>query len=232
MSDFQIIIERVTALTRFTGKGILFNLNYMPDTILGGIVLFALLLQSVPLALLGISLFSLEFVHAGIAAFLSRAIPGLNEAAKDVARCSGHFPGISYERATATLLSEGTLKTLSVSFPSYYIMFFGTLFGYMFAMTQTYEKELEKLPQKRAAVFSGAIVMALLSAMFAIFRIGTGCDTFLSVIVGALFGLLFGFTAEKLIAFLSGRTLTNLMNVPLIRDTAPDGKPIYVCKKE
>lgn len=231
MSDFKILTERVAALTQFAAKGVLFNLNYMPDTILGGIVLFALILQSGPLAILGISLFSLEFVHAGVASFLLKAIPGLNEASKDVARCSGHFPGISYERATATLLSEGTLKTLSVSFPSYYMMFFGALFGYMIAMAQTYERELKGMSQKRAGIYSGVIVMGLLSAMFALFRIGTGCDSFLSVVVGALVGALFGYVVESTVAVLSGRELTNLMNVPLIRDTAVDGKPIYVCKK-
>jgi hypothetical protein len=232
MSDFKILTERVTALTQFTGKGILFNLNYMPDTILGGIVLFALIMQSGPLAVLGLSLFSLEFVHAGIASFLSQAINGLNESTKDVARCSGHFPGISYERAVSTLLSQGTLKTLSVSFPSYYMMFFGALFGYMLAMAQTYGKELNAMPQKRAAVFSGVIVMGLLSVMFALYRMTSLCDSFLSVLVGSSVGLLFGYVVETTIATLSGRTLTNLMNVPLIRDRAVDGKPIYVCKKQ
>jgi len=232
MSDFKILIERVTALTQFTAKGVLFNLNYMPDTILGGIVLFALIMQSGPLAILGLSLFSLEFVHAGLAAFLLKAIPGLNEASKDVSRCSGHFPGISYERATSYMLSEATLKSLSVSFPSYYMMFFGALFGYMFAMAQTYERELKAMPQKRAGIFSGVVVMGLLSVMFALYRIGSSCDSVLSVIVGSLTGVLFGYLVESTVAVLSGRDLTNLMNVPLIRDNAVDGKPIYVCKKQ
>jgi hypothetical protein len=232
MSDFKIIIDRVTALSQFAAKGVLFNLNYMPDTILGGIVLFALLLQSAPLALLGTSLFSLEFVHAGLAAFLNKAIPGLNEASKDVARCSGHFPGISYERATATLLDQGTLKTLSVSFPSYYMMFFGALFGYMIGMAQTYERELNGMPQKRAGVVSGVVVMGLFTLMFGIYRVGSGCDSFLSILVGLLAGFVFGYGVESLIALLSDRALTNLMNVPIIRDRATDGKPIYVCKKQ
>ena len=231
MSEVKLVLDRVTALTQFVGKGILFNLNYLPDTILGGIVLFALLMQSAPLAILGTSLFSLEFIHAGLASFLQNAIPGLNEATKNVSQCSGHFPGISYERVLSGLVNQGTLKTMSVSFPSYYMMFFGTLFGYILGTEQTYSRELQALPKRQAAIYAGTIVMGLLSLLFAVFRINSGCDSFLSVLVGSLVGLLFGYVCEKLVATLSNNTLTNLLNLPLIRDKATDGKPIYVCKK-
>ena len=231
MSVSKVIMDRLSALSQYTGKGILFNLNYMPDTILGGIVLFSLLLQSGPLALLGLSLFSLEFVHAGVATLLAGAIPGLKGTSKDVARCSGHFPGISYERAVATLLGSGTLKTLSAEFPSYFMMFFGALFGYMLGMSDTYKRELEGLPQKRAGIMAGVIIMGLLTFLFLVNRTVSGCDSFLSVLVGALLGALYGYSMETLIAFLSGRSLTNLMNTPLITDRSADGKPIYVCKK-
>ena len=231
MSTPKVVVDRFTALAQFTGKGVLFNLNYLPDTVLGGIVLFSLLLQSAPLALLGLSLFSLEFFHAGVSTLLGDTIPGLKGTSKDVARCSGHFPGISYERAVATLLGSGTLKTLSVEFPSYFMMFFGALFGYMLGLSNTYSRELEGLPQKRASIMAGVIIMGLLTFLFLVNRIFSGCDTFVSVLVGSLLGVIYGYGMETLIAFLSGRALTNLMNTPLITDRAIDGKPIYVCKK-
>jgi len=231
MSTAKLIVDRLTELSQFTGNGVLFNLNYLPDTILGGIVLFALLLQSGPLAMLALLLFSLEFLHAGISMILVNAIPGLKESSKDVARCSGHFPGISYERAVATILQSGTLKNLSVSFPSYFMMFFGTLFGYVWAMSDTYKRELESLPQKRAGVLAGVVLMGLLTFLFFINRSISGCDSFLSTLVGLVLGLMYGYGLENIIATLSGRSLTNLMNTPLITDRAADGKPIYVCKK-
>jgi len=231
MATAKLIVDRLTALTDFTGKSVLYNLNYLPDTILGGIALFALLLQSGPLAILGISLFSLEFLHAAIAMLISSAIPGLNEANKDVSRCSGHFPGISYERAVATILKSGTLKSMSVSFPSYFMMFFGTLFGYVWAMSETYKRELDALPQKRAGVLAGIILMGLLTFLFVVSRTLSGCDSMLSVFVGTILGVLYGYGMENIVAILSGRSLTNLMNTPLISDKSVDGKPIYVCKK-
>jgi len=231
MSGVKTIIDRLTSLSDFTGKAVLFNLNYLPDTVLGGIVLFSLLLQSGPLAVLGLSLFSLEFVHAGIATLLSSTIPGLKSTSTDVARCSGHFPGISYERVVTTLLGSGTLKTLSVEFPSYFMMFFGSLFGYMLGMSHTYSRELEGLPQKRASIMAGVILMGLLTFLFLINRTFSGCDSFISVIVGSLIGLVYGYSMEMMIATASGRSLTNLMNTPLITDRTADGKPIYVCKK-
>lgn len=231
MATAKLIIERLTALSSFTGNAVLFNLNYLPDTILGGIVLFALLLQSGPLAILGLSLFSLEFLHAGVSAILVNAIPGLKSATNDVARCSGHFPGISYERVISTLSQTGSLKNLSVNFPSYFMMFFGTLFGYIWAMSDTYKRELESLPQKRAGVYAGIVLMGLLTFLFFVNRNLSGCDSFLSTLVGLLLGLLYGYGIENVVATLSGRSLTNLMNTPLITDRSVDGKPIYVCKK-
>jgi len=231
MSGVKLIMDRLTSLSDFTGKAVLFNLNYMPDTILGGIVLFSLLLQSGPLAVLGLTLFTLEFVHAGVATLLNNTIPGLKGTSKDVARCSGHFPGISYERVVATLVGSGTLKSLSVEFPSYFMMFFGALFGYMIGMSQTYTRELQGMPQKRAAITAGLVAMGLFTFLFLINRTMSGCDSFLSVLVGSLIGALYGYSMETLIAITSGRSLTNLMNTPLITDRTADGKPIYVCKK-
>lgn len=223
-----LVVDRVSEISQSASKAFLFNLNYLPDTILGGLVLFALLIQSVPLGILSALMLSLEWVHAGSSSFLAEVVPGVREASKDIQRCSGHFPGISFERLTTMT----TMATLNNGFPSYYMMFFGALFGYMIGMGQTYSLELQGMPQKRAAVYSGVFIMGLLTIMFTIYRFFTGCDTILSVFVGLILGLIYGYSTEILIAMLSDRTLTNLMNIPLIRDRAEDGKPIYVCKKQ
>jgi len=231
MSSAKIVVDRVTALSQSASKAFIFNLNYLPDTILGGITLFALLIQSVPLGALSVTLLSLEWVHAGSSGFLAEVIPGVREASKDVQRCSGHFPGISYERLTSMAQQIGTTSTINNGFPSYYMMFFGALFGYMIGMGQTYSTELQGMPQKNAAVKSGVFIMGLLVVMFTIFRIFTGCDTLTSILVALVLGLMYGFLMELVIATASERTMTNLLNIPLLRDRAEDGKPIYVCQK-
>lgn len=232
MSSSKIIVDRFTALSQIIGRGILYNINYLPDTVLGGISLFALLLQSGPLAILAISLFSVEFLHNGLTTFAGATIPGLKSTSNDVDRCSGHFPGISFERLTQAIVTNGTLKSLSIGFPSFYILFFGVLFGYMMGMSNTYARELEALPQKRAGIYFGLIIMGLLSLLFVIYRIMSGCDSIISVVVAAFLGVAYGYYLEQIIAYNSDRKLTNLMNVPILRDRAVDGKPIYVCKKE
>ena len=50
----NLIIKRTQALSQIAYKTFFYNLNYLPDTILGGIILFALLLQSPPLLVLGV----------------------------------------------------------------------------------------------------------------------------------------------------------------------------------
>lgn len=232
MSASSVVVDRTTVIAQSASKAFFFNLNYLPDTILGGLVLFSLLIQSVPLGILAILMLSLEWVHAGSSSFLAEVIPGVHGPSADVQRCSGHFPGISFERLTSMASQIGTLSIMNNGFPSYYMMFFGALFGYMIGMGHTYSLELQGMPQKRAAVHSGVFIMGLLTIMFTIYRIFTGCDNFLSVIIGLFLGLIYGYGMELLIAMFSDRTLTNLMNIPLIRDRAEDGKPIYVCKKQ
>ena len=231
MSVAKAVIDRVSGLSDFASKAFFFNLNYLPDTILGGIILFALLLQSIPLGVLGVLLFSLEFIHAGTSGFLASIIPGVHEASKDIQRCSGHFPGISYERLTSTLSQVGTLATLNNGFPSYYMMFIGALFGYMIGISNTYSEELNGMPQRRAAVQAGVYLMGVMVTMFIFYRTYTNCDKYISVFVGLLFGSMYGLFMESLISTASDRTMTNLLNIPLIRNKADDGKPIYVCQK-
>jgi hypothetical protein len=231
LSAAKIVTDRATAIADYTSKAFFFNLNYMPDTILGGILLFALIIQSAPMGVLGVLLLSLEFVHAGSSSFLSEVIPGVHVPSKDVQRCSGHFPGISYERLITMATKIGKITALNNGFPSYYIMFMGALFGYITGMNQTYSKELDGMPKKRAAIHAGATIMFLLAILFVIYRYATGCDSLVSIAVAAVIGITYGFISEMFIAYLSDRTLTNLLNIPLLRDRAEDGKPIYVCKK-
>lgn len=231
VSAAKIITDRATAIADYTSKAFFFNLNYMPDTILGGILLFALIIQSAPMGVLGVLLLSLEFVHAGSSSFLAEVIPGVHVPSKDVQRCSGHFPGISYERLITMATKIGKITALNNGFPSYYIMFMGALFGYITGMNQTYSKELDGMPKKRAAIHAGATIMFLLAILFVIYRYATGCDSLVSIAVAAVIGITYGFISEMFIAYLSDRTLTNLLNIPLLRDRAEDGKPIYVCKK-
>ena len=137
MSSAKVVVDRVGAIAETASKSFLYNLSYLPDTLLGGVVLFSLLLQSVPLGVLAILMLSLEWVHAGSSSFLAEVIPGVREASKDIQRCSGHFPGISFERLTSMASQIGTLATMNNGFPSYYMMFMGALFGYMIGMGHT-----------------------------------------------------------------------------------------------
>jgi hypothetical protein len=228
----NLIIKRTQALSQIAYKTFFYNLNYLPDTILGGIILFALLLQSPPLLVLGVLLMMVEFLHVGISNYFASVVSGTIEASKDAMRCSGHFPGISFERLISMAQQTGSLSILSNGFPSYYMLFMGTLFGYILGMGYTYEKEIEGMPQKRMAVYSGLYIMGVLGIMLIIIRNTSECDSLISILLGSAIGLIFGFLMEVLIAFLSERRLTNLMNIPLIRNRAEDGKPIYVCAKQ
>lgn len=232
MSAAKILVDRLSALSQFTSKAFFFNLNYLPDTMLGGIILFSLMIQSLPLGILGIVMFSLELFHASTTGFFTSVIPGLIQGSSDVSRCSGHYPGISYERLVSVIMTTGSTSTMNSGFPSYYIMFFSALFAYITGVSHTYHRELQGMPQRKAAVYSGLYIMGILSLLFIIHRSVSGCDSYFSIFIALIIGLFYGYGMESLVSWLSDRRLTNLLNMPLISNRAEDGKPIYVCKKQ
>ena len=232
MSAIKILVDRLSALSQFSSKAFFFNLNYLPDTILGGIILFSLMIQSLPLGVLGIVMFSLELFHASSTGFFTSVISGVLQASDEVQRCSGHYPGISYERLVSVIIATGSTSTMNSGFPSYYIMFFAALFAYITGVSHTYHRELQGMPQRKAAVYTGLYIMGLLFTLFVTHRYVSGCDSHFSAIIATFLGLFYGYALESIVAWLSDRRLTNLVNIPLISNRAEDGKPIYVCKKQ
>lgn len=195
----------------------------LPDTLLAATMLFSLLFQSLAIATFTVCLIVHAGIHGAFASFLGRNIQGLRRPSTSGA-CSGRFPGSSYLRAAA----NGNDITES-GWPSYYASFMGFFMAYLGSLTIIYKDELAASPQRSAATNGGLVVAAIVLTMCIVYRLSSGCDDILGVLVGIATGGILGFTLVNLLAYGSNRSLTNVLALPLLTSTAADGKPIYVC---
>jgi hypothetical protein len=225
------LLAAAEALGGMAQDAVLGNLTALPDTLLAGVALFALLLQSAPLATLAAALLAVSPAHALVARGLSAAIPGLGQGTGAGAeRCSGRFAGVSLERL-ARSASSLDFDAGAVAWPSYYATFFGCLAAYVGLVPVTYAKELgaPRAAGRAAAVYGGLAVLALLLALVCAYRFLSGCDSAGSLVVGLALGAALGAVAHLGLAAATGRAATNLLGLPLLRGAAADGAPLYVC---
>jgi hypothetical protein len=225
LTEFQRFID-------FSVTGFKYNLQVLPDTITAGSLLFALLFQSPPLATLGAGFIFLNFLHPTLAEFTTRFVSNTLGPEVDPQLCSGQFPGISYDRLL-TMSSERTFGALNrTGWPSFYSVFLGYLVGWIGMIPGLYAQEIEASPRRKGATTLGLVVLGLVVAIAAIFRIQSGCDTFFGVFIGLLVGLFVGGLLFWAVAYISERRMTNILGLPLIRGKSGDGKPIYVCERK
>jgi hypothetical protein len=225
-------LDSVSALLKFAADGFKYNLQTFPDTISAAAFIFTILFQSPPLGALTGSILALNVTAPMLQKFLSGFIGDSavvnNEADR---RCSGHFPGVSFER----ILQLSDTKSFSDldhnGVPSYYSMFLGFLSVYVGSLPIIYSKEISYSPRRKASTTYGIVILVLVVVMCTLFRLMSTCENMVSLTVGILAGGLFGLFCVGFLAYISDRRLTNILSFPLIRNRAADGKPIYVCEK-
>jgi len=225
-------LDAVTALIKFAGDGFKYNLQTFPDTISAAAFLFTILFQSAPLGALTGSILALNVISPMLQKFLSGFIGDSavvnSEADK---RCSGHFPGVSFER----ILQLSDTKSFSDldhnGVPSYYSLFLGFLTVYVGALPIIYSKEISYSPRRQASTTLGLVILGLVVLMCSLYRLLSTCENLISLATGLVGGGLVGLFLVGFLAYISDRRLTNILSFPLIRNRAADGKPIYVCEK-
>ena len=213
----------------FSNEGFKYNLQVFPDTLTGAVFLFSILFQSPPFATLFGSILLLNVIHPSLAHVLSNVMGNTLQSKSDGARCSGHFPGVSFERLLSTA-DSGKFGDLEDGVPSYYSTFLGFLGAYVGMLPVIYWKEISYSPTRKASTTVGLVVLGLVLLLGVLHRI-FNCESAGSVGIGMLGGAFVGALLVAFFAFLSDRRLTNILSFPLIRDKTTDGKPIYVCER-
>jgi len=224
------VLKELNAFSEFASTGFKYNLQVFPDTITAGALLFSMLFQSAPFAALSGSMILLRFLHPVLGSFLASVLNGVTGPG-DAERCSGQFPGASFESliGASTAKSFGSLS--DGSWPSFYSMFIGFLIGYIGLLPFIYQGEIAASPKRQASTTTGLVVLSLVAITSLVFRFITECDTAQGILVGTIAGTGIGALLVGFLAYISDRRITNILGFPLIRSRSEDGKPIYVCER-
>jgi hypothetical protein len=83
-----------------------------------------------------------------------------------------------------------------------------------------------------ASVVTGSIVLIVTVILGIVYRVMSGCDNGFGIAVGIVAGFIMGAGIMAFLAWISDRRITNILNFPLIRGKAEDGRPIYVCDRK
>ncbi len=151
------ILKQMTAFMNFTNEGFKYNLQVFPDTLTGSVFLFSILFQSPPFATLFGGILLLNAVHGPLTHMLSNVMGNTSQSKSDGARCSGHFPGISFDRLISTAIA-GKFGDLEDGVPSYYSTFLGFLGAYVGLLPVIYWKEISYSPVGQAGPPGGFVV--------------------------------------------------------------------------
>lgn len=231
------VLDTDLGLLNFISAGFKYNLQTFPDTISAAAFLFTILFQSPPLGALTGSILALNVMTPNIQKFISgflgdsAKVSNEGTSRSSFPSCSGHFPGVSFER----ILQLSDTKSFSDldhnAIPSYYSLFLGFLTAYVSALRVIYSKEIEYSPKRQASTTTGLVILSLVVLLCFLYRVFSTCETPLNLGIGIVAGGLFGLIAVGFLSYISDRRLTNILSFPLIRNRAADGKPIYVCEK-
>jgi hypothetical protein len=225
------ILNLTGSFLSFLNEGFQYNLQVLPDVITSSSLLFAILFQSPPMAVFSAAIVAMSFFHGYLARFLGNVFPNMTETVKYEDRCSGRFPGVSFTRMFNMASNKSFGELTADGWPSYYTSFMGFLIGWIGLLPHIYARELDVSPRRAAAVKGGQILLGVLCVLVAAYRILSECEGYLSTFFGLLVGFLIGAGLVLGAAWLSDRRATNMLGMPLIRDKAEDGKPIYVCER-
>ena len=231
------LLDTEFGLLQFAIDGFKYNLQTFPDTISAAAFLFTILFQSPPLGALTGSILALNVIAPMLQKFISGFIGDSavvnreGDTRASFPSCSGHFPGVSFER----ILQLSDTKSFSDldhnGFPSYYSLFLGFITAYVSALPVIYSKEISYSPKRQASTTMGLVILSIVVLMCVIYRMLSSCENIVGLSAGLVAGALVGLLCVGFLSYISDRRLTNILSFPLIRNRAADGKPIYVCEK-
>lgn len=211
----------------YIAASIMYNLQILPDAIVAGMIVLAVILANQSLVFLAAGGALTQLFAGVVGRILMKMAP---DHAKTTMRpfdgCrGGGFLGKSWD----TLLSVNPDHLWDPRAPSSYMALLGFFGGVGGALQQLYKEEINAGIIGRNTLIATSIISILVIVLTAVFRYFSGCDTILSIVGGLAFGLSIGYFGYVALGYATGRRLTNVWGIPLLRDRINNGNPLYIC---
>ena len=214
--------------TDYLSAAIMYNFQILPETLMAGIVLLAIVLANPALVALAAGAAGTQLLTSAVGLLIMR-FGGLSEASltSSTDMCNTGFIGKSWDRLLRGPNAPDRLW--NPASPSAYTATIGYFYGVGMALMQLYKEEIDAKVVSRASLITTTIIATLIVIAAVLFRIWAGCDSIFVAITGILFGFAIGYLGYIVLGYSTGRRATNLWGIPLLKDRINNGSPLYVC---
>lgn len=192
---------------------VIYNLQILPETLMCGIIILAIILGNQSLVALALSLVFTQLIAQGIGRIIMNIQPDSAVARTSIDPCSVGILSKSWARLAG---SNPNLLWHPMA-PSIYLSTIGFFTGWGIALQQIYKEEIDSgLIKKSSLVTTLALGVILLALAFA-YRIYSGCESFMGATAGTVLGLMFGLLGCIALSYVTDRKATNVWGIPLLK---------------
>jgi len=214
--------------TDYVAAAIMFNLQILPDTLITGVILLAIVLANPALVALATGAAGTQLLTSSVGQLIMK-MGGISDArpTSSLDMCNSGFISKSWDR----LLRGPNAPELlwHPAAPSVFMSTIGFFFGYGLGLLQLYKEEIDAKVVPRASLITTTIIGLLIVIAALTFRIWSGCESILGAVAGVLLGLALGYMGSVTLGYATDRKATNLWGIPLLRDRINNGSPLYIC---
>jgi hypothetical protein len=208
-------------------KGIDFMHITLPDSLVTGITVIAILLGNQSLFTVAASSIFMQALVTGIGYLVIRFNPD-----SAITRASAEPCVAGYINNYWAQVRGGRNNMDHPYAPSLYMATISFFAGWGIGLQQLYADEINQgvlNSSQTTAMLIVALVLVLVSMIFRTFVIQ--CETLVGALIGLATGLAIGYLLCIAIGASTERTATNIWGMPLLRDRINNGSPIYTCPK-
>lgn len=213
--------------TDYTSAAALFNLQILPESLMCGVIILAILLANQPMFVLGAGVAGTQLLGLALGRLVMKYDPANSMVRSTLDTCSAGYVGKTWDR----LLRGGTTPDLlwHPLAPSIYLATVGFFAGWGFGLQQLYKDEIDAGILQRSTILATTVITLLLLLLAIVYRIYAGCESIKGALIGSVFGLVAGYFLSITVGFSTDKRATNIWGIPLLRDRINEGEPVYIC---
>jgi len=195
----------------------------LPDSLMLGTGVFALVTQSFSMGILVLAIIELCIAHRFIGDIVQGVQGGNSQELTDT--CTPGIPSPYQISFVGKILSQ-------TIFPSGPVFLISGVIAYILSSTLNFKKELDELgmkePEWKMRLPLSFMFSFLLLILFVFWRFANSCDGAVTLLGSVVAGLVTGSIIFLIHVYLFGRDSVNFLGIPLLADRAATGAPLYV----
>jgi hypothetical protein len=214
-------------VTDYMQAAVMFNLQILPESLICGIVLLAILLANPAVATVAAGAAGTQLLTGAVGRLVMNYAPESAVITSSNDMCHTGYVGKSWARLVRGTAAPELLWHPKA--PSIYLSTLGFFAGLGWAVQQLYNDEINAGVMNKTMLATLAVLAVFVLGTGIAFRIMSGCDTVMGAVGGALLGVAIGYFGTIALGYASGRKLTNIWGIPMLQDRINSGGKLYVC---